>query len=97
LLRVKIPSDVNSVSLPAGLTGSVGGCLTAPTGSVAIAIQQNGVGIGSVNIAAGAITATFTFSAAVTLNPGDLLDFIAPTTPDLTLAGLYFSIAGVRN
>jgi hypothetical protein len=97
LLRMKVPADVASISLPVTLAGSAGGCISAPTSAWSAALLQNGVSIGSLNIAAGATTMTFTFTVAVTLNPGDLFDIIAPATVDPTIAGVYVSIAGTRN
>jgi hypothetical protein len=97
LLRLVVPSDINSVTLPQSLTGSAGGAKVAPTGSIVITIKQNGTSIGSLNIAASATTMTFTFSAAVTLNPGDILDFVMQASPDSTLAGVFWSVAGTRN
>lgn len=96
ILKHYIPGDVASVTLPINLTGSYGGCVTAPTSSFAVTIKKGATTLGTINIAAGATTVTFSFLAAVTLAPGDMLNFIAPATPDATLAGLYFTISGTR-
>jgi hypothetical protein len=97
LLSHQIPSSVlNHVLLPAGLTGSEASCKTAPTGAVTITIKQNGTSIGTINFAGGATTGTFTFASLVTLNPGDVLDFVMGSA-DTTFAGLFFTIAGTRN
>ena len=47
-------------------------------------------------IAAGATTATFTFTSAVTFSAGDLLKFTAPSPADATLAGLFYTFKGTR-
>jgi hypothetical protein len=97
LLRHAIPSNLTSVTLAAGLSGSVGGCRTAPTGSVTINITVNGTSVGSINFAAAATTATFTLSATQTLSPGAILEFIAPATADATILGIFWTLSGLRN
>lgn len=96
ILKHVIPGDVASVTLPINLTGSYGGCVTAPTGAITVTIKQNTTTLGTLNIAAGATTMTFSFAGTITLSPGDVLNFIAQATPDATLKGLYFTIAGTR-
>lgn len=99
LLTHQIPSSaaLNNVTLLAAMSGSTGGCKVAPTGSVTITLKQNGTSIGTLNIAASATTMTFSLAAQVVLNPGDILDFVFQGTPDATLAGLWWTIAGVRS
>jgi hypothetical protein len=97
LLKHAITSNLTSVTLASGLSGSVGGCRTAPTGSYVITIKVNGTSVGSVNIAASATTATFTLSATQTLNPGDIVEFVAQSTADATILGIFFTISGLRN
>lgn len=103
LMTHQVPgsSVLTNVALPINLSGSVGGCKVAPTGAVVITMKQTTGGvtstIGTINIAASATVATFTFSAAVTLNPGDIIDFIFQSSTDATLAGLWWTIAGTRS
>lgn len=97
LLTHKIPSNVIAVTLPAGLTGSAGGCIVAPTGTITITIKQNGTSIGTMSIAAGATTMTFSLAANTTLNPNDIISFVFQGTTDTTLAGLFWTIAGTRS
>ena len=82
--------------LPQNLAGSEGGCEVAPTGAVAGTLLRNGTAIGTMNIAAGATAATFTFASAVTFAAGDLLKFTAPSPADATLAGLFYTFKGTR-
>jgi hypothetical protein len=96
LLRHYIPGNLSTVSLPSGLTASAGGCRTAPAAAYSITINKNGSSIGSINFALGATTATFTFAGAVTLVPGDLVEFVGGTA-DTAIKGIYFTITGLRN
>lgn len=73
-----------------------GGCTVAPTGAIACAIRKNGVGVGSMNIAAGATVATWTLSADLTFTDGDNFAFVAPATQDATLSGLFYTFKGRR-
>lgn len=75
--------------LVAGLTGSIFEVESAPTGAISFDLQKNGVSIGSIDFAAAATSATFTFINETPLMPGDIISIVAPATPDGTLAGLY--------
>lgn len=95
LIRVT-PS--RQTTFPINLTGSIATCDTAPTGSVQITIQKNGVSIGTVNFAASATTGTFTFSSAVTFNgTSDVLKLIAPSVQDATFAGAAIALWATRS
>jgi hypothetical protein len=96
LLRHVISSNLTQVALPSGLTGSYAYCRTAPTGAYSITINKNGSSIGSINFAASSTTATFTFTSAQTLVPGDLIEFVGGTA-DATILGIYFTISGLRS
>lgn len=93
LFRIEM---VRAVTLPASLTGSRAVCQTAPTGAITLPIKQNGTSIGSINFAAGATAATFTFTSQVILNPGDVLELDAPNPADSTFAGPSYTITGTR-
>ena len=82
-----------AVTFPIGLSGSYAKCDVAATASVTCPITQNGTNVGSVNFAAGATTGTFTFSAAITTTPGDVIAVAAPSSPDSTFAGLSVALA----
>lgn len=85
-------------TLPAGLGGSEAWCDTysTATGSVQFAILRNNALIGTINFAAGAEQATFTFAADVTFDPEDILDVIAPSPADATLQNVTVTLAGTR-
>jgi hypothetical protein len=85
---------VGGEGLPINLTGSIGGCDVAPTGPVVLPLTKNGSSIGSMNIAAGATAATFTFPAGVSFASTDILKFAAVV--DATLSGLYYTFIGTR-
>lgn len=85
-----------AVTLPAGLTGSYAKAGTAATASTTFSITKNGTSIGSINFAASATTGTFTFSSAVTTVAGDVIQIVAPATPDATLANINFALVGTR-
>lgn len=87
---------VGGETLPISLVGSVGGCDVAPTGNITCSITKNGSSIGTMNIASGATTATFTFGSAVTFSSGDVLGFFAPSSIDATLSGLRYTFIGTR-
>jgi hypothetical protein len=103
LLRIVIPGTVlNHVTLSAGLPGAFGGCYVAPTAAATVNLLWTPFGssqsnVGSINIAASAVVSTFTFASTIVLGPGDLLDFVFQATADATLAGLYWTIPGVRS
>jgi hypothetical protein len=87
---------VGGEQLPAGLSGSVGGCDVAPTGSVSLPLTAGGTALGSMNIASGATTASFSFASAHTFSNGDVLTFAAPASVDPTLSGLHYTFIGTR-
>jgi hypothetical protein len=88
---------VHAFTLAISLAGSHAGCRTAPTGSIAVTINKNGVSIGTVNIAGGATTATFTFASAVAFNGlTDILQLVAPGSPDATFAGFWVDFQALR-
>jgi hypothetical protein len=84
------------VAFAAGLANSKGICGVAPTGAVTLGLLKNGGSIGSVNFAAGATVATFTFATAVTFSAGDILQVTAPGVADATFADVAISLEGNR-
>lgn len=87
-----------SITLPVGLSGTLGGCRVAPTGNVQVVLLKNGSSIGTVNIAASATTATYTFSSSITFNgTSDSYSIQAPNSPDATFAGFYLDMRAIRN
>lgn len=78
------------------LTGSYAKAGTAATASTTFSIKKNGSSIGSLNFAAGATSGTFTFTSAVTTSPGDVVQVVAPASPDATLANINLAVVGTR-
>lgn len=89
-----------ATTLPISLTGSYGYCDGAPTAAVVCTINKISAGvttaIGAVNYAIGATSATFTFSAGVVTAAGDMIQILAPATPDATFAGPTIALVGTR-
>lgn len=84
-----------AVSLPANFTGARGHVDTNPTASFVITVTHNGTAIGTVTIStAGAFTFATSGGAAVSLAAGDIIRFVAPATPDATIAGIGLTLAG---
>lgn len=87
-------------TFPIGLSGSYGYCGTAPAGSVSCTVKRISGGstttIGSVNFAAGATSATFSFTSAVTTSAGDVIQVFAPSTADSTFANVSLALVGTR-
>jgi len=95
VLRVPI---ARAVSFPANFAGSYFTGSANATATTVFDVQKNGSSIGSISIAAGGTTATFTTTSgtAKTFAAGDVLSIIAPASPDATLADPGFVLAGTR-
>jgi hypothetical protein len=78
LFEIEMNGDEKFV---AGLPSNRGKCNVAPTGSVTLPIKNNGVSIGSMNIAAGATTATWTMASDYAPSAGDLFSFLCASYP----------------
>jgi len=89
---------VRPFTLPVGLAGSNAGCRVAPTNSVQVTLYKNGSSIGTINIAPGATTATFTFTSAVPFNGStDTFSIGAPATVDQSFAGFWADFLATRS
>ena len=62
-----------SIEFPANFAGSYAFCTTAATNAVLIEVLKNGVRIGTINFAAGSVSATFTATSVTVLSPADQL------------------------
>jgi hypothetical protein len=87
-----------AVTFPANFAGSQFTATANATASTVIDIQKNGSSVGSCTIAAGGTTPTFASSggASVSFAAGDVIAFICPASPDLTLADPSITLAGTR-
>lgn len=94
LLRFILPRPI---TLPGGLPGSQGYVGTAPAdGAAVFSIKKNGAGVGTLEFASGATTATFTLSSDTSFAAGDRLEVSAPNTQDSALENLSITLAGTR-
>jgi hypothetical protein len=85
-----------AVSFPASMTSSKGVAGTAATAQTDFDLQKNGSSFGTMRFAAAATTATFIAASSTSFAAGDILTVVAPASPDATLAGIGFSLAGTR-
>lgn len=81
-------------NFPAGLAGSYGTAGIAATAAASFTIAKNGTGVGAMDFAAGATSATFSLATATAFAAGDVLTIIAPASPDASLANLAWTLAG---
>ena len=91
LLRFKFSRLVTFI---AGLAPSTATVAAATTATKAFTLYQNGASIGSMTFAAGESVATFSLPADTIFEIDDVLTVTAPATPDVTLAGLAFTLSG---
>lgn len=82
--------------LPVGLPATQFSAKVAATGAVQYKLQKNGADIGTINVAAGATTATYTFATETSFAAGDIVEIIAPALQDVTLASVSITLAGTR-
>lgn len=93
MLRYKFP---RAVTFPASLTNSQGVAGTAATAQTDFDIRRNNVSFGTMRFAAAGTSATFIAASPASFSAGDILTVIAPASPDATLAGVSFVLAGTR-
>lgn len=82
------------VKLEVDFAGSAGGSGTAATADADFDVQQNGSSIGTIRFGVGATDATSIATAGVTLEIGDELTVVAPTSADAGLADVVVTLAG---
>lgn len=91
-------TPVRNIILSQNLIGSHAGCRVAPAGSVSVVLKKNGSSIGTVDIAASATVATFTFTSGVSFNgTTDNFTVVAPSSPDPTFAGFWCDLQALRS
>jgi len=84
----------DTVTFPAGLTGSQGTAGVTATATATYSIRKNGMAAGTMVFAAGALAATFTMTLATTYLAGDILTIVAPASADATLANIAWTLVG---
>jgi len=85
---------VRRIRLKIDLAGSHASAETAATASADFDIRVDGVSSATMRFAAAATSATFIAASEAVLEPGQVLSVVAPSTPDATLAGIGFTLAG---
>ena len=99
--------EIFDVQMPAAVTFPVNfatspapGCENAPGSNVTLTYQTIHAGtpttVGTLTIANGATTGSFTLASPLTVPAGDRLRLYAPAAVDTAIAGLYGTIAGTR-
>lgn len=95
-----VAGNLTSATWPSALTGSNIQSFAAATASTVFTIAKivSGVTttIGTATFAIGATAASFSFSSAVTLVPGNIITITAPATPDATLSGVFGTLSATR-
>jgi hypothetical protein len=97
VLGFSFPSGITGFDLPAGATNSSVEAETAATAQTDFDLQKNGSSIGTIRFAISGTVATFVSVTNTQFTGGDLLEIIAPGTPDATLAEIYFTIYLTRD
>ena len=83
-----------STTFPVGLTGSRAGYGTPPTADQAYELFQNGASIGTITFTPSPDEPTFTFPVAITFQPGDVLEILAPSVPDPHMTLIAMTLVG---
>lgn len=76
------------------VVASVGKIITNPTATFLADINVNGATVGTMSVStAGVFTFATVGGIAVVCNPDDLMEVVAPVTPDATAAGFIWTLA----
>jgi hypothetical protein len=84
------------IMLPAGLADCVGDLKVPPAADLSFDVQINDVVKGSVNFASGSSTATFTWTADVSMAAGDVVKLMKPATLDAAALELSLTFVATR-
>lgn len=88
---------VRAVTVPALAAGSVFKAQTAPTASTSLTLSKNGTAWGTVTFPTATTTGSISAASGVSFTAGDILAVTTAASPDLTLAGVSFTIAATRS
>lgn len=90
-----IYAAVDAFTIPANMSGSQVKVGTNPAATFAMDVQQNGTSIGTISISTGGTpTLTTTSGTSKSIAAGDVLEFVAPSTADTTIANVAVNIKG---
>ena len=85
-----------AISFPVNLVGSLAKAGAAATSAALFTLRRNGSNVGAVDFAAGAATATFTLAGGAVFAAGDVLEILAPSPQDATLADVSITLSASR-
>lgn len=91
VLRYMCPE---TMTFPAGLTGSVASAANAPTTAQTYELYWNGAAVGSITFSASPEEVTFSFPHEITLEAGDILSIVAPSVPDPHMDFISITLVG---
>lgn len=86
-----------AIALPANLAGSLAKVGTAATSAASFTLRRNGANIGTIDFAAGSATATFALAGGAVFAAGDVLEILAPSPQDATLADVSITLMASRS
>jgi hypothetical protein len=95
VLRFVAPAA--GTTLPSGLSDSRAAAKVAATAEAVFPITHDGAQVGTMTFAAAATVATFAMAANTVMGAGDMLEVVAPATPDATLADLGITLYGLQS
>jgi hypothetical protein len=86
----------DTITFPAGLTGSRAVARVAPTAEAEFSIRKNGVEVGTVTFPLGDTDGVLAAASEVVCTAGDEIDLVAPDPQDDTLSGVKITLRGSR-
>lgn len=86
-----------TVNFPAGMTGSRASSGVAATASTVLEVQKNGVEVATITFGVGGTTGTYAATDPWGVSPGDVVQIVAPASPDATLAQVSLTMVGERS
>jgi hypothetical protein len=87
----------STITIPAGMGGSVGDAKDAATVQSDIDVRVNGTSVGTLRCLVATNAIAFISAAGATLNSGDVLEFIAPASPDATLGRITATVKALQS
>jgi hypothetical protein len=82
----------NTRTFPVGLAGSYASLLVAPAANLTLNLSRNGTTIGTILFLAHSVTGSFTFTSAITFNPGDDFRVVNAATADTAASGFTLAL-----